>query len=396
MGKYDFDTIIDRDPLKTGSNKYFRMVDSKGNRAPAGIIPMSTADMEFRTAPCAIEAIKKEADFGVFGYHRLTPSFKEAYCGWMERRHDWKVDPDWIVPMDAVVSAEFTAIYAFTKEGDGVLMQNPAYHHFFLDTEKLGRKVNFTDMILKDGKYEIDFDDFEEKAKKSKMFILCSPHNPSGRVWREDELRRMGEICNRYGLLVFADEVHHDLIMPGYKHTVYASLGKEFEQNCVLATSLSKTFNLAGLSYASIIVPNEKLRKAYTDMQGMLSLTHVSRLGPVAQEAAYREGDEWLDEVIDYIHGNYVFMKEWFRKYYPDVFIADLEGTYLVWADFSCFGMTDKELADFLTDECGIYPSNGSQFGPGGTGHERFNIAMPRKALSDALERFRAAMDRRK
>ena len=257
--KYDFETIIDRDPAIRGTGKYRIMKDSKGNKPPKGIVPLSVADMEFRTAPCVIDAIKAEADFGVLGYHRLTDSFRESCCQWMKTRHDWDVQPDWIVPFEQVVPALYNAVWTFTQPGDGILIQTPDYHHFTGATVNTGRKVLENRLVADEkGHYTVDFDDFREKAKQAKLFFLCSPQNPTGRVWTEEELRRMGEICNEYGVMVVADEIHHDLIQPGYKHIVYASLGKEFADNCVICTSLSKTFNLAGLCYASIIIPTTR------------------------------------------------------------------------------------------------------------------------------------------
>lgn len=217
--KYDFETIIDRDPAIRGTGKYRIMKDSKGNKPPKGIVPLSVADMEFRTAPCVIDAIKAEADFGVLGYHRLTDSFRESCCQWMKTRHDWDVQPDWIVPFEQVVPALYNAVWTFTQPGDGILIQTPDYHHFTGATVNTGRKVLENRLVADEkGHYTVDFDDFREKAKQAKLFFLCSPQNPTGRVWTEEELRRMGEICNEYGVMVVADEIHHDLIQPGYKH----------------------------------------------------------------------------------------------------------------------------------------------------------------------------------
>ena len=279
--KYDFETIIDRDPAIRGTGKYRIMKDSKGNKPPKGIVPLSVADMEFRTAPCVIDAIKAEADFGVLGYHRLTDSFRESCCQWMKTRHDWDVQPDWIVPFEQVVPALYNAVWTFTQPGDGILIQTPDYHHFTGATVNTGRKVLENRLVAtRRGHYTVDFDDFREKAKQAKLFFLCSPQNPTGRVWTEEELRRMGEICNEYGVMVVADEIHHDLIQPGYKHIVYASLGKEFADNCVICTSLSKTFNLAGLCYASIIIPNDEVRAKFQKQMGLQASCTSSASAP--------------------------------------------------------------------------------------------------------------------
>ena len=295
--KYDFETIIDRDPAIRGTGKYRIMKDSKGNKPPKGIVPLSVADMEFRTAPCVIDAIKAEADFGVLGYHRLTDSFRESCCQWMKTRHDWDVQPDWIVPFEQVVPALYNAVWTFTQ--------------------------------------------------------------------------------------------------PGYKHIVYASLGKEFADNCVICTSLSKTFNLAGLCYASIIIPNDEVRAKFQKQMGLQAFMHIERFGPVAHEAAYRHGAEWLEELIQVIKGNYEYVRDFFAQHFPGVVVTELEGTYLVWCDFRCFGMSDADMKVFLTDECMLYLDNGTDFGAAGSGYQRINVACPRKTLADALDRFYQAARKR-
>ncbi len=386
--KYDFDTIIDRDPAKYGTGKYRIMKDSKGQKPPKGTVPLSVADMEFRVAPEIIEAIKAEADYGVFGYHRITDDFRASCCEWMKKRHQWEISPDWIVPMEQVVPSIYNAMFAFTNEGDGILMQMPVYHHFFHTTEKLNRKVVVNELVIKDGKYCIDFDDFREKAKQAKIFLLCSPHNPVGRVWTEEELRKMGEICLENNVLVVADEIHHDLVFAPHKHFVYANLGEEFAQNCIVTTALSKTFNLAGLCYSSIIIPNKEIREKFQKQMNLQGFHHISRFGPVAAEAAYRHGEAWLEELLDYIWGNYEFLKTYMAEKFPGVIVHDLEGTYLPWLDFSCLGKTTKELYDFLTDEAYVYLDSGNDFGQGGEGFQRINIACPREILENALNRF--------
>ncbi|MCQ2555342.1 MAG: pyridoxal phosphate-dependent aminotransferase [Clostridia bacterium] len=394
--KYDFVTLIDRDPAVRGTGKYRIMKDSKGNKPPKGTVPLSVADMEFKTAPCVIEAIKAEADFGLWGYHRLTDNFRAACCDWMKTRHNWEIKPEWIVPFEQVVPALYCAVWTFTEPGDGILVQTPDYHHFTGATEKTGRKVIENRLVADEkGHYTVDWADFEEKAKQSKMFFLCSPQNPTGRVWTEEELKRMGDICNKYGVFVCVDEIHHDLIQPGYKHIPYASLGKEYADNCIVCTSLSKTFNLAGLCYASIIVPNDEVRAKFTKQQALQAFMHIERFGPVAHEAAYRNGAEWLDELILVIKDNYEYTRDFFKKNFPGVVVTELEGTYLVWCDFRCFGLSDLEMKNFLTDECNLYLDNGTEFGAAGSGYQRINVACPKSILVDALDRFLVAAQKR-
>ena len=225
---------------------------------------------------------------------------------------------------------------------------------------------------------------------------VTSYASPSSiQIRTEEELRRMGEICNEYGVMVVADEIHHDLIQPGYKHIVYASLGKEFADNCVICTSLSKTFNLAGLCYASIIIPNDEVRAKFQKQMGLQAFMHIERFGPVAHEAAYRHGAEWLEELIQVIKGNYEYVRDFFAQHFPGVVVTELEGTYLVWCDFRCFGMSDADMKVFLTDECMLYLDNGTDFGAAGSGYQRINVACPRKTLADALDRFYQAAKKR-
>lgn len=358
---------------------------------PKGTVPLSVADMEFCTAPCIVEAIKAEADFALWGYHMVTPQFRQACCDWMKTRHSWEVQPKWLTPIEQVVPSLYVSLFAFTQPGDGVIVQTPAYHHFIGATEHTGRRVLENRLLVDEkGYYTIDFADLEEKAKDAKMMFLCSPHNPSGRVFTTEELKRIGDICLKHGVLVVADEVHHDLIQPGYTHTVYAALGGEYEQNCVVCTSLSKTFNLAGLCFATIIIPNDVLRAKFQDTMSSYGFKHTSRFGPVAHEAAYRRGGEWLDELLQVIKGNYEFFKAFMAEYFPKVVVTELEGTYLAWFNCTSLGMNDNELRDFLTDECLLYLDNGVEFGPAGSGYQRINLACPRKTLSDALERLLA------
>ena len=387
--KYDFDTIIDRDPTLRGTGKYLIMKDSKGNPPPKGTVPLSVADMEFRTAPCIIDALKAEADFGLWGYHFVTPSFRQACCQWMETRHGWHVEPDWLTPVEQVVPSLYISLYAFTEPGDGVIVQTPAYHHFIGATEHLGRVVLENLMLVDErGYYTIDFEDLEEKAKKAKMMFLCSPHNPSGRVFTEEELRRIGDICLKYNVLVVSDEVHHDLVQKGFRHIVYASLGGDYAQNCVVCTSLSKTFNLAGLCFATVIIPNPELRAKFQETMSTHGFKHTNRFGPVAHEAAYRHGGEWLDELIEYVKENYDYFCDFMKEHFPRVVVTPLEGTYLAWFNCTSFGMSDDELHKFLTDDCLLYLDHGPEFGEAGSGYQRINLACPRKVLADALERL--------
>ena len=347
--------------------------------------------MEFRTAPCVIEAIKAEADFGLWGYHMVTDSFRQSCCQWMSERHNWQMKPEWIVPIEQVVPSLYVSLFAFTQPGDGVIVQTPAYHHFIGATEHTGRKVLENRLLVdSQGRYTIDFDDLREKAKQAKLMFLCSPHNPSGRVFTPDELRQIGDICLENDVLVVSDEVHHDLIQTGYTHTVYAALGERYAQNSVICTSLSKTFNLAGLCFASIIIPNDNLRATFQNTMSTHGFKHTSRFGPVAHEAAYRNGAPWLDALICYVKENYGYFRAFMAEHFPKVAVTELEGTYLAWFNCTSFGMSDAELSAFLTDECLLYLDSGLEFGQAGSGYQRINLACPRNILEDALNRLYA------
>ena len=392
--KYDFETIIDRDPAIRGTGKYRIMKDSKGNKPPKGIVPLSVADMEFRTAPCVIDAIKAEADFGVLGYHRLTDSFRESCCQWMKTRHDWDVQPDWIVPFEQVVPALYNAVWTFTQPGDGILIQTPDYHHFTGATVNTGRKVLENRLVADEkGHYTVDFDDFREKAKQAKLFFLCSPQNPTGRVWTEEELRRMGEICNEYGVMVVADEIHHDLIQPGYKHIVYASLGKEFADNCVICTSLSKTFNLAGLQASTVVFPNAHKKEVFDKFWMNMDIHRNNAFSLTAMEAAFNQGEEWLDQLLPYLSANFDYVVDYCEKRIPKIKTYAPDATYLMWLDCRELGMSNEALHDFMIRKAKLGLNDGCSFGRSLNGFMRLNAACPRATLEQAMRQLEAAVN---
>ena len=391
--KYDFETIIDRDPAIRGTGKYRIMKDSKGNKPPKGIVPLSVADMEFRTAPCVIDAIKAEADFGVLGYHRLTDSFRESCCQWMKTRHDWDVQPDWIVPFEQVVPALYNAVWTFTQPGDGILIQTPDYHHFTGATVNTGRKVLENRLVADEkGHYTVDFDDFREKAKQAKLFFLCSPQNPTGRVWTEEELRRMGEICNEYGVMVVADEIHHDLIQPGYKHIVYASLGKEFADNCVICTSLSKTFNLAGLQASTVVFPNAHMKQVFDQFWMNMDIHRNNAFSLTAMEAAFNHGEEWLEQLLPYLSANFDFVADYCREHIPQIKTCAPDATYLMWLDCRALGLDNDALRRFMIEQAGLGLNDGCSFSRSLNGYMRLNAACPRSVLERAMKQLEAAV----
>lgn len=388
MKQYDFETC------KSRRNIEAMKWDAIGDQ-PEEVVPLSVADMELLSPPEIIEALKQTAEFGMWGYTWWGERYGKAVKHWMGTRHNWEIDPQWIVQLNGVVQGLYAAVRAFSQPGDGVLVQTPVYYPFYRSILKNGRKVVDSPLKLENGRYQIDFDDFEEKAKQARIFLLCNPHNPVGRVWTEEELRRMGDICLKHNVLVVSDEIHFDIIMPGYKHTVYATLGENYAQNCIACSAASKTFSLAALCVANAIIPNPKLREIFDNEVNVSGCYTYSIFGIRALETGYEQCAGWVDQLNEHIYGNYCYLKEFMAKNFPDVWVADLEGTYLCWMDFRCFGMPGEELAKFLNEKAGLFLDDGYIFGESGDGFERINLACPRAVLEGALERMRKAFAQR-
>ena len=392
--KYDFETIIDRDPAIRGTGKYRIMKDSKGNKPPKGIVPLSVADMEFRTAPCVIDAIKAEADFGVLGYHRLTDSFRESCCQWMKTRHDWDVQPDWIVPFEQVVPALYNAVWTFTQPGDGILIQTPDYHHFTGATVNTGRKVLENRLVADEkGHYTVDFDDFREKAKQAKLFFLCSPQNPTGRVWTEEELRRMMELCLKHHVLVVSDEIHSDLIFHGKRHIPTASLSPEIAANVVTGISATKTFNLAGLQASTAVFPNAHMKAMFDKFWTDMDIHRNNAFSITAMEVAFNEGEEWLEQLLPYISANFDFVVDYCEKHIPKIRTYAPDATYLMWLDCRDLGLSNEALHDFMIQKAKLGLNDGCAFGRSLNGYMRLNVACPRSILEQAMRQLEAAVN---
>ncbi|MSD39556.1 putative C-S lyase, partial [Faecalibacterium prausnitzii] len=335
------------------------------------------------------------AQEGIWGYTSRPDSYFEAIRGWQKRRNGWDIDPSLMSFSLGVVQSISAMVKLFTPEGGSVLIQTPVYSEFYDMTEAWNRKVLENPFVEKDGRWEMDWADFEAKLAEADLFLLCSPHNPLGIVWTPEELRRMVELCIKHRVVLFSDEIHSDLIFHGKRHTPTASVSDEAARYVVTGISGTKTFNLAGLCYASIIIPNDEVRAKFQKQMGLQAFMHIERFGPVAHEAAYRHGAEWLEELIQVIKGNYEYVRDFFAQHFPGVVVTELEGTYLVWCDFRCFGMSDADMKVFLTDECMLYLDNGTDFGAAGSGYQRINVACPRKTLADALDRFYQAAKKR-
>lgn len=390
--KHDFGTYIDRTRLSSWKWEEMRKLKPDVSR---GIVPFSTADMEFRNAPEIVDGLKEYLDSAVLGYPSPSDGeYLSSVCEWMESRHDWKIRPEWIFPTPGVVDAIFWAVQAFSGPGDGVIVQTPVYYPFYDAISRNGRVIARNPLVLSGGCYTIDFGDLEEKASDpaNRILLFCSPHNPVGRVWTAGELARVGEICARHDLFIISDEIHFDLIMPGHRHTVFATLSGELADRMMVCTAPSKTFNLAGMKTSNIIIPNRSRRELFAARAGGNGFTSLNILGYKACEIAYRKCGKWLDEAISAIHGNHLALRDFISSRVPGVKAFDLEGTYLQWLDFSGLGLDPDSLDNLLIRKAELFFDDGLKFGSEGAGFKRMNIACPGRVLADALARLEKAV----
>lgn len=384
---YDFDTIIDRK-----GTKCLKFDFMKEEGIPENAMSLSLADMDFKTAPEIIAALHNRVDHGIFGYTETQDDFHAIMCDWFKRQFDWRPKEEWLVKTPGVVFAFTIAMRALTEPGDAVLIQQPVYYPFTNMTRKIGRKV-INNSLVRDsetGRYSIDFDDFEQKIKENhvKLFLLCNPHNPVGRVWTREELIKLDTICRENDVIVCSDEIHCDFVWEDNKHIPFASLSDETADHCVVCTAPSKTFNLAGLQYSNIFIPNEELRKKFKTEMGLTGYYEPSLFGVTAIEAAYTAGEPWMIELKNYIWNNICFMRKYLEDNMPEVKMSPIEGTYLPWVNCSALGYSDSELNDKVKNEAGLWLDAGNIFGQDGMQFERFNTACPRKYLEKALEQF--------
>lgn len=378
--KYDFDKIIDR----RATNSY------KWDSAPEGVLPMWVADMDFRTAPAIIDALQKRVAHGIFGYTRVPDAYYDAVTSWFSRRHGWDIDREWIIYTSGVVPAVSAVIKALTVPGDKVIVQTPVYNCFFSSIRNNGCEIVSNPLRRTADTYEMDFDALERCAAdpRAKVMLLCNPHNPAGRVWTPDELTRLGNICLRNGVTVVADEIHCELVYQGFKYTPFASLSDAFLHRSVTCVSPSKAFNIAGLQIANIVAFDNDLRSRIDKAININEVCDVNPFGVAATIAAYNEGEEWLNQLVDYLHGNYEAMAEFCRRELPEFPITRLEGTYLVWMDCSSLGMPSDALEHALLDDARLWLNAGTMYGAEGEGYMRWNIACPRSVMLDGLNRF--------
>lgn len=378
--KYDFDKTIDR----RATNSY------KWDSAPEGVLPMWVADMDFRTAPAIIDALQKRVAHGIFGYTRVPDAYYGAVTSWFSRRHGWDIDREWIIYTSGVVPAVSAVIKALTVPGDKVIVQTPVYNCFFSSIRNNGCEIVSNPLRRTADTYEMDFDALERCAAdpRAKVMLLCNPHNPAGRVWTPDELTRLGNICLRNGVTVVADEIHCELVYQGFKYTPFASLSDAFLHRSVTCVSPSKAFNIAGLQIANIVAFDNDLRSRIDKAININEVCDVNPFGVAATIAAYNEGEEWLNQLVDYLHGNYEAMAEFCRCELPEFPITRLEGTYLVWMDCSSLGMPSDALEHALLDDARLWLNAGTMYGAEGEGYMRWNIACPRSVMLDGLNRF--------
>lgn len=385
-----FDFELDR--RNTRSTKWDGCNEKFGVDPSVEMIPMWIADMDFRTAQPIIDAAKKKAEEGIWGYTSRPASYYEAVCGWQKRRNGWDVDPKMISFAVGVVPAMSSMVNVFTKPEDKVLIQTPVYSEFYDVTESWGRQVVESPLKEKDGVWSINWEDFEKKAGEAKMFFLCNPHNPLGIVWSREDLTRMCEICIRHQVLIVSDEIHSDLIFHGKKHIPTATLSEEIAAYVITCTSGTKTFNLAGIQAAAIVFPNQELKGVYDRFWVNLDIHRNNAFSSVIMETAFNEGEEWLEQLLEYISGNFDFIREYCREHIPQIKPNLPDATYLVWLDCRELGMSNEELKNFMIHKAGLGLNEGWSFGRSLSGYMRLNAACPRSVIEKALKQLEAAV----
>ncbi len=385
--KHDFTSIPDRS--KFGSSKW-----EIAKNASTEFVPLSVADMEFPTAKPIVNAIKKLADEAILGYSNPTEEYYDAVISWMKRRHDFEIEKEWIIQTPGVINALSLLIEATTKPGDGIIIMSPVYYPFDMTVVATSRHIVYCPLINRNGKYEINYALLREKAgnPKNTALLFSNPHNPIGKVWSKDELEKLSDICCENGVFIIDDEIHNDLIMPGYEHTVMATINEKTRNNIAVCTAPSKTFNLAGLQCSNIIIPNAKIRAKAQAMNKLNMQMHLNIFAYTACTAAYNECEDWLEELIEVIADNAKCVEDFMAEHFPEIKVYPLEGTYLQWLDMSALGMNHCEMKEML-ENANIYLDNGEMFGPLGRGFQRINLACAKSTLEKMLIRFKNAVE---
>jgi cystathionine beta-lyase len=386
---YDFDNVIER--RTTNSAKWDGVLKLFGDK---DVLPMWVADMDFKAPPPVIEALKQRAEEGIYGYPLRPPSYYDAFIDWTRRHHDWKVEKKWLTFSPGSMTGLSVMILALTRPGDGVIVQPPVYYPFFEVIENNGRQVVNNPLILKNGRYNMDFEDLEKRAgDNAKLMILCSPANPVGRVWKKEDIQRVGKFCLKNNIILISDEIHSDIVYPHFKHTPTATISRELAQITITCMAPSKTFNLAGLKSSVIIIPDQDLRHRYNQFLKNIRIHMDNVFGMAALESAYKFGEDWLTEFLIYLHKNLEFTIKYFEERIPGIKVIEPEATYLVWLDCRGLGLNTQELKDFMIKKAKVGLDDGPIFGQGGEGFQRLNIACPRKTLEKGLRRIEAAVN---
>ena len=387
--KYDFDRVIDRSANR--SSKYDERIKKFGTD---DVIPLWVADMDFRTAQPIIDAVKKKAEEGIWGYTSRPDSYFEAICNWQKRRNGWEIDRSLVSWALGVVPSMAAIIRVFSQPGDKVMIQTPVYSEFYDITEALDREVVENQLVESNGTWNVDFEDFEEKVKEVKIFLLCSPHNPLGIVWTKEQLQKMAEICIANDVLMVSDEIHSDLIFHGKKHIPTATVSEEISGKIISCISGTKTFNLAGLQASTTVFPNAEMKAQYDAFWTSMDVHRNNAFSSVAMEAAFNEGEEWLEQLLEYIDGNFRYIKTYCEENIPEIKPNVPDATYLMWLDCRELGMDNEALRRFMIEEAGLGLNEGYTFGRSLTGYMRLNAACPRSILKTAMKQLKEAVER--
>lgn len=389
--KYNFDEVVDR------KGTYSCKLDQMPEGAPSDALSVWVADMDFACAEPVIRALHERVDRRIFGYTIYdNEDLKNAVIGWFKRRYDWEVEKNDIFFSPGVVPALAFLLQALTGEGDGIIIQRPVYYPFTNKINGNNRKIYNSSLIYENGDYKMDYEDLEKKFADEavKGLILCSPHNPVGRVWTMDELRRLVDIAKKYGKWIISDEIHMDLTRKGVVHTPLLKVAPEYADHIVVCTAPSKTFNLAGMQLSNIVIPNKEWQKLWLGViDDAFSVSMANPFGIAATIAAYNEGEEWLDQLRDYLDENIRYVKEFVKEQLPKASVTAVEGTYLIWLDLNAYGLDPKALEKLMQETARIAFDEGYIFGEEGNGFERINAAMPKRNLEDCMNRIKKALD---
>lgn len=387
--EYNFDEIINR--KNTNSIKYDGAAKFKKSD---DLLPLWIADMDFKSPQSVIHALTGVSKGGLYGYSLIDQNYFNALDNWYVKNYDWKLKNEWLLVTPGIIFAIAMAIRSLTEEGEGVLIQRPVYYPFTTVIVRNNRKLVNNSLVLKDNRYVIDYEDFENKIIENnvKLFIFCNPHNPVGRVWTKEEIVKLADICLKHDVKIISDEIHSDFVYDGHKHVVLSNLSKEYEDITITCTAPTKTFNLAGLQISNIWIPNLQIRKGIRKEIVKTGYDWPSLTGIVACQSAYESGDKWLIELKTYLQGNLAFIKEYITKHLPEIKLIEPEGTYLVWLDFRGLGLPDEEVESLIINKAKLWLDNGAMFGEEGSGFQRINMACPRAVLEEALSRIKDAI----